>query len=214
MNSDSPTELFIPLPANEEIALAWPTPNRSLFSEPTKYFAKTRVNPSYGMSGWTRDCGRRAHYGCDIAPLYVTSSGAHTTVEFTDCKTGADFLSEEPVFIPHDDVYCVFDGKVHEVITDDTSSPLGQHIVISHRWPKSSEAFFTVYAHLTSCDATGDVHRGQRIGQMGQTSSIADARNWMLIAPHLHFEVRDLSGHPHDPIEFLRRYLSDRTFAT
>jgi murein DD-endopeptidase MepM/ murein hydrolase activator NlpD len=42
---------------------------------------------------------------------------------------------------------------------------------------------------------------------MGQTSRSADARNWMAIAPHLHFEVRDADGHAYDPVEFLKRFL-------
>jgi len=42
---------------------------------------------------------------------------------------------------------------------------------------------------------------------MGQTSRIADARNWMRVAPHLHFEVRNAGEQAYDPVEFLRRYL-------
>jgi hypothetical protein len=42
---------------------------------------------------------------------------------------------------------------------------------------------------------------------MGQTSRSADARNWLAIAPHLHFEARNESGQNYDPVEFLRRFL-------
>ena len=40
---------------------------------------------------------------------------------------------------------------------------------------------------------------------MGQTARSADARNWMAIAPHLHFEVRDAEGRAYEPVEFLKR---------
>jgi murein DD-endopeptidase MepM/ murein hydrolase activator NlpD len=119
-------------------------------------------------------------------------------VLFTDCTTGKEFESVEPTFIPHDEVFQVFEGKVVEVNDDESRSDFGKHVVIEHRWPGSGEKFFTLYAHLSQ--VTG----GWR---MGQTSRSADARNWMAIAPHLHFEVRDAAGHSHDPVEFLRRFL-------
>src|SRR5712671_5461866 len=192
---------FIPLPDKERIRIVWPTPNHFLFDAPEKFFARTRVNPDYGKPGWTRDCGKRFHHGCDIAPINVTATGKTTTVVFTDCATGKDFEGVEPTFVPHDEVFRVFDGKVAEVVDDETESDLGKHIVIEHHWPGSGEKFFTVYAHLA------EVTDNLRIGRMGQTSRSADARNWMAIAPHLHFEVRDAYGNNYDPVEFLRRFL-------
>ncbi len=175
-----------------------------LFDDPGKFFARTRVNADYGKPGWTRDCGRRFHSGCDIAPVHVTATGQTTRVVFTDCATGKDFESTEPTFVPHDEVFSVFAGNVCEVVTDESASDFGKHVVIEHLWPVSGEKFFTLYAHLAKIDGTG-----QKIGRMGQTSRSADARNWMMIAPHLHFEVRNAAGQSYDPVEFLRRYLSD-----
>src|SRR5262245_43255478 len=57
--------LFVSLPEQEHLELAWPTVNHFLRSAPDKFFARTRVNSDYGKPGWTRDCGRRAHFGCD-----------------------------------------------------------------------------------------------------------------------------------------------------
>jgi len=195
---------FVPLPDNEVVRVVWPTPGCE--------FARTRVNPDYGKPGWTRDCGRRFHRGCDIAPVNVTLTGKTTRVVFTDCATQTDFESEEPTFIPHDPVFCVCDGIVAEAVIDEDASDFGRHVVIEHRWPGSGGRFFTLYGHLAEIAVSGHgsaVGCGQRIGMMGQTSRDADARNWMLIAPHLHFEVRDAFGRAYDPMEFLRRGLAD-----
>jgi hypothetical protein len=222
---------FISLPSAEAIQIAWPTPNHFLLDAPWK-------------PGWTRDCGKRFHRGCDIAPVNVTGTGKTTRVIFTDCATNADFESEEPTFVPQDDVFCVFDGRVAEVLEDESASDFGRHIVIEHVWPSSGEKFFTLYAHLAeignglidlngrragparptddtarrawprswnrgklSRPTTTMVVRGQRIGKMGQTARSADARNWMAIAPHLHFEVRDAEGRAYEPVELLRRFV-------
>lgn len=218
--------VFVPLPLSEHITITWPTPNHHLFRAPEKFFARTRVNPDYGKPGWTRDCGRRFHRGCDIAPLHVTPTGKTTTVIFTDCATGKDFESLEPTFIPHDDVFAVCDGTVVERVDDEAISDFGKHIVLEHRWPGNGEKFFTLYGHLAEIGAgprfcaanTADpaersrgsapLRAGDRLGRMGQTSRSADARNWMAIAPHLHFEVRNAAGQPHDPVEFLTHFLS------
>jgi hypothetical protein len=211
--------VFIPLP-NETVHVAWPTPNHFLFDDPGKFFARTRVNPDYGKPGWTRDCGKRFHRGCDIAPVHVTATGKTTTVMFTDCATGKDFESVEATFVPLDEVFQVFDGKVVEVVDDETMSDFGKHVVVEHRWPVSGEKFFTLYAHLASIGVeaaslprpAGSRDRevaptGCGLGTMGQTSRSADARNWMAIAPHLHFEVRNAAGENYDPVEFLKRFL-------
>jgi hypothetical protein len=205
---------FATLPSDETIRIAWPTPNHFLFDEPTKFFARTRANADYGKPGWTRDCGKRFHHGCDIAPIHAVATGKTTRVVFTDCSTGHDFESDEPASIPDDDVFCVLDGVVSEIVTDESVSDLGKHIVLEHLWPRTRKKLFTLYAHLAEISiqrppfcTQGRAASGQRIGKMGQTSRNADARNWMAIAPHLHFEARDANGRSYDPSEFLRRFL-------
>lgn len=220
MTAPADYQRFVPLPSDETIRIAWPTPNHFLFKSPERFFARTRVNPDYGKPGWTRDCGRRFHRGCDIAPVHVTATGQTTRVVFTDCSTGKDFESDEPTFIPHDEVFCVFPGKAVEIVDDEMKSDFGKHIVVEHVWPVSGEKFHTLYAHLTeassdlhnrcnNCCTDCDICRGFNLGVMGQTSRNADARNWMAIAPHLHFEVRNAAGQSYDPVEFLRRYVRD-----
>jgi murein DD-endopeptidase MepM/ murein hydrolase activator NlpD len=194
---------FIPLPADEPLRAAWPAPGRA--------FARTRANPDYGRPGFTRDCGRRFHRGCDIAAVNVTPTGQTTRVIFTDCATGADFESEEPALVPHDDVFAACEGVVHELVVEESASDFGRHIVLAHRWPRSGRHFYTLYGHLAELavsDQMPAVSLGQRIGRMGQTSRIAEARNWMLVAPHLHFEVRDAENRAYDPAEFLFRFCS------
>lgn len=193
---------FVPLPSNENLRIVWPTPGR--------VFARTRANPDYGKPGWTRDCGRRFHRGCDIAPVHVTPTGQTTTVLFTDCATGREYPSVEPTFIPHDDVFCVYDGTVVEAVTDAMASDYGRHIIVEHRWPRCGEKFYTLYAHLAELRTENREPRtGDLLGRMGQTSRSADARNWMLVAPHLHFEVRNAAGQPYNPVEFLRYSIVD-----
>src|ERR1700689_1171190 len=143
---------FISLPIAESIRIAWPTANHFLLDAPEKFFARTRVNADYGKPGFTRDCGKRFHRGCDIAPVSAMATGKTTRVIFTDCATGADFESEEPTFVPHDDVFCVFDGRVVEVVEDENASDFGKHVVVEHVWPRSGEKFFTLYAHLAEID--------------------------------------------------------------
>jgi murein DD-endopeptidase MepM/ murein hydrolase activator NlpD len=180
---------FAALPSDETIHIDWPTPNHFLFDSPEKFFARTRVNSDYGKPGWTRDCGKRLHRGCDIAPIHVTATGKTMRVVFTDCAAGRDFESDEPEFVPHDDVFCVFAGVIAEVITDENVSDFGKHVVVEHIWPRNGAKFFTLYAHLAEVLAphSSRVLPGGKIGRMGQTSRSADARNWMAIAPHLHF---------------------------
>jgi hypothetical protein len=223
---------FVVLPSAETIRIAWPTANHFLLEAPEKFFARTRINPDYGKPGFTRDCGKRFHWGCDIAPVKVMATGKTTRVVFTDCATGVDFEGEEPTFLPQDDVFCVFDGRVAKVVEDESVSDFGKHVVVEHVWPRSGERFFTLYGHLgeiteqnsfpspRSSPPRGEeiirtreifvgnsVRCGQLIGKMGQTARGADARNWMAIAPHLHFEVRDAEGRAYEPVEFLRRFV-------
>ena len=199
---------FVPLPDEEPLQILWPTANRHLFDAPARFFARTRANADYGKPGFTRDCGKRFHRGVDIAPVSVTATGRTTTVVFTDCSTGRDYESVEPTFVPHDEVYCVWDGRVCEVVDDENGSDLGKHVVVEHFWPRSKERFFTLHAHLAQVRSTPHVSGGSLLGRMGQTSRSADARNWLAIAPHLHFEARNADGASYDPLEFLRRFLS------
>ena len=200
---------FVPLPVGEPLCVTWPTPNQQLASAPERFFARTRVNPDFGKPGWTRDCGRRFHRGCDIAPVCVTGTGQQTLVTFTDCATGADFVSREPTWIPHDEVRNILPGRIVEAVTDETASDFGRHVVIEHRWPKSGTAFYSLYGHLAdvSIAAGASLAKGDRLGKMGQTARSADARNWLAIAPHLHFEVWDGAGFAYDPGEFLQTFL-------
>jgi Peptidase family M23 len=198
---------FAALPSDETLRIAWPTPNHCLFDAPEQFFARTRVNPDYGKPGWTRDCGKRFHRGCDVAPVNVTATIKRTRIVFTDCATNTDFESEESTYVPQDDVFCVFDGIVSEIVTDESVSDFGKHVVVAHQWPGSGKMFFTLYAHLAEVRIQESAVRSQCIGKMGQTSRSADARNWMAIAPHLHFEVRNAEGKAYDPVEFLTRFL-------
>lgn len=204
------TDRFVASPAGEALRLAWPTPNRNLFAAPERFFARTRANENYGRPGWTRDCGRRFHRGCDIAPVAPRATGRSTTVMFSDCAKNTEYPSVEPTFTCSDEVFAVCDGLIHEVCTDEKSSLLGFHIVLEHRWPVSRRIFFTVYGHLGAVEipAGGAVRAGQCIGRMGQTSSSADAKNWMAVVPHLHFEVWNEAREPFDPEIFLRAFLS------
>lgn len=203
---------FFSLPEDEALFLAWPTPNRHLRDQPRRFFASTRANPAYGMPGWTRDCGNRFHRGCDIAPIHVTNTGRETVVRFSDCETGTEYESTEPTFEPHDEVFAVRGGEVVEACDEPLQSDFGRHIVIVHVWPGSGERFYTLYGHLAEVGVGPGrpVAPGQSIGIMGTTSRSEDARNWLSIAPHLHFEVWNAERQPLDPVAFLKRYLPVR----
>ena len=198
-----------PLPADASLTVHWPTPNHALRSDPNAFFASTPANQDYGRPGWTRDCGKQFHRGCDIASVRFDATGATTTVIFTDCPTGAEYPSEEPVLKPNDDVFAVAEGVVVEAIDDPEATTFGRHVVLRHQWPDTGDEFFTVYAHLetVAVHEKETVCGGQRLGVMGQTSVSADARNWMAIAPHLHFEVWDGQSRAYDPAAFLERFL-------
>ena len=121
---------------------------------------------------------KRFHRGCDIAPVKPTPTGRTTTVQFTRCETGEDYLSTEPTFTADDPVFAVFQGRVHEAVTAESESDFGIHVVLEHSWPDGS-SFFTVYGHLSELRVhAGDgVQTGQQIGRMGATSRSPDARN-------------------------------------
>jgi len=189
--------------------LAWPTGRRDLFTNPGAYLARTRANADYGKPGWTRDCGKRFHRGCDLAPVERVAAGGRVTVVFSDCATGAEYPSSEPAWEPRDTVFAVLDGVVAEVNAEPEGSDLGCFVVARH---PDAGGIFTLYAHLGTVAVTpGEgVRAGAVLGPMGRTSRSADARNWMAVAPHLHFEVIARDGGAHDPLAFLRRGLSER----
>lgn len=200
---------FAPLPDFPRLGAAWPTPNHALFEAPARFLASTRANPDYGRPGWTRDCGRRFHRGCDIAPVHAEPTGLQTSVEFTDCRTGDNYSSMEPTYTARDPVFSVFAGHVREAIAEESESDFGLHVVVEHTWSDGSK-FFTVYGHLSELRVhAGDtVQTGQSLGRMGATSRSADARNWLSIAPHLHFEVWNDKAQAVDPVAFLQRHLA------
>jgi hypothetical protein len=195
--------VFDPVPAGVP-RLSWPTRRRDLFTSPDQYLARTAANPCYGQPGWTRDCGRRFHRGCDIAPLAVRPTGRTTKVIFSDCAAGTEYPSEQPTWMPDDEVYAVCEGEVAEVNTDEAASDLGLFVVVRHG--AGPGAFHSLYAHLAAVTVrTGrPVTAGTRLGPMGTTSRSPDARNWMSVAPHLHFEVISTGGGAHDPLAFLK----------
>ena len=199
---------FVPLPEREDLQIAWPTPNRSLRTQPDRFFATTRANTDYGRPGWTRNCGKRFHRGCDVAPARKTSTGKSTVVYFSDCESGAEYRSEEPVVVPHDDIFSVFDAVVIESVREEDESDFGRHVVLSHQWPGTGQTFYTLYGHMAVVDVRvgQEVRKGDRLGTMGQTSRSADARNWLSIVPHLHFEVWNEKKKAYNPEEFLEKY--------
>lgn len=185
--------------------LAWPTRRQDLFVTPDTYFARTRANASYGLPGWTRDCGKRFHRGCDIAPLHVRETGRVTTVVFSNCDDGREYPSEEAVLEPDDDVFAVFAGEVVEANEQEALSDFGLFVVVRHAWPDGARCF-TLYGHLAAVEVRGGqlVRAGAPLGRLGATSRSADARNWMAVAPHLHFEVIAGNGGALDPVAFLK----------
>jgi len=190
------------------LQLTWPTRNHQLFNHPDNFFARTRANPEYGKPGWTRELGKRFHFGCDIAPVAPTPTGKTTEVIFTDATTGNEYSSFEPTWHCDEEVFAIAAGEVVETEIDPDLSTYGIHLIIRHA--VNDDCFYSLYAHLRSvCVSTGHrVRAGDIIGRMGQTSSSADARNWMAIAPHLHLEIHDRDGHPVDPVEMLKIHLN------
>ena len=198
---------FIPPPGGLPSILHWPTDNHRLFSDPDRYFARTRANPLYGRPGFTRDGGKRFHRGCDIAPVTVEPDGKLHTVIFTDIKTRVEYPSDEPGWIPRDRIYAVADGYVVEQNENAETSTLGHYLIIQHSL--NGVVFFSLYAHLNTMTVTlgASVRAGAVLGTMGQTSSSADARTWMAIAPHLHLEFWNEQGRSFDPEVVLRTLL-------
>jgi len=199
---------FVPLPAQQALHVAWPTRNQSLRSTPELFFATTRENADYGKPGWTRNCGKRFHRGCDISPVRKSATGKTTIVFFSACESQTEYKSEEPTFIPHDEIFSVYAGVVEEAVLIEKESDFGLHIVLMHHWPGTRRPFYTLYGHLAEVHAEvgRPIKKGERIGLMGQTSRIADARNWLSVVPHLHFEVWNEEKKAYNPAVFLDHY--------
>jgi murein DD-endopeptidase MepM/ murein hydrolase activator NlpD len=113
------------------------------------------------------------------------------------------------VWSADDPVAAVLAGRAAEVNLFEEGSDFGLFTVLRHAWPGTGRPFYTLYAHLSDVRVRvgEEVQTGSPLGRMGQTSRNADARNWMAIAPHLHFEVWNEAGESHDPAEFLSRWL-------
>lgn len=205
----SSDQRFVDLPDDPALRLRWPTRNQALHNEPSRFFARTRANPDYGRPGWTRDCGKRFHRGVDIVPVDPVPTGRNTTVMFSDCDHDREYESREPTWTVDEEIFAVAEGVVDEINTDPEATTLGCYVLMRHRWPDSGQPYFTLYAHLASVNVKvkENIPAGHIIGRMGQTSSSPDARNWMAIAPHLHFEALDAEFNNYDPAEFLRKFL-------
>lgn len=211
-----------------------PTPNARLLEGETEGFAaRTRTNPTYGMPGWTRGQGSRFHKGVDILPVDFERSGQTVCIEYYDPKTSRSFSKDEPVLIPHDEVYSVLDGRVAVANTRMERSGYGRYVMVEHRF-RDGTPFISMYAHLERVDVEEgqDVRRGDRLGMMGRTSSKSEGRRYLMAIPHCHFEIgrvidadfatsragRALSPpmlggkydprnmQPYDPIAFLRTF--------
>ena len=82
-------------------------------------------------------------------------------------------------------------------------SGYGLVVEIGHPAALGRAAFQTLYAHLSSSDRR--VQPGARVvsGQPVGASGGIPGRDGVSTGPHLHFEVRDVSGRPLDPVPFL-----------
>ena len=111
----------------------------------------------------------------------------HPVLKITRPHPGLDFHA--PIGTP---VYATGDGVIEEATS---GAGLGRYVKIEH----ATAGYVTVYAHLSRI-APGlkkgkSVKRGDVIGYSGN-SGLSEA-------PHLHYEVRDLSGRTMNPLFFL-----------
>lgn len=127
---------------------------------------------------------------------------------YSDCVTNTEYPFEEEGWIPVDDVFCVDGGSVTLLNNEEYRSDLGLYLIIRHESPQL--VFYTLYAHLAEIFVReGEiVTAGVKIGVMGQTSRSDDAKRWMAVAPHLHFEVITQDGGSFNPLDFLRAGLT------
>ena len=112
---------------------------------------------------------------------YLNTSQGHNATYGKPHK-GVDFEATEGT-----PVYAVTDGKIIPTSFDATGYG---------NWAKISgvDGFDTIYGHLTSLAAQGDVKAGQLIGYSGNTGNST--------GPHLHFQVEQ-GGTPTDPLNYL-----------
>lgn len=201
---------FVTPPPGQLPPLQWPTERSDLHCAPDAYVARTVWNPLYGMPGWTRDLGRRFHRGCDIAACRVSPTGRTVGVMMTDPRTGEDVPFEGSAWMPSEQVFAIADGVIETVEPNPDAGILGCHMVLRHpAATPSAPDWRSLYAHLNPPGlAPGTrVAAGTPIGTIGQTSSSEDARKWMALIPHLHFEVFADSGAAYDPYRVLVRHL-------
>ena len=111
----------------------------------------------------------------------------HPVLKITRPHPGLDFHA--PIGTP---VYATGNGVIEEATS---GAGLGRYVKIEH----ATAGYVTVYAHLSRI-APGlrkgkSIKRGDIIGYSGNSGLSA--------APHLHYEVRDLSGRTLNPLFFL-----------
>jgi hypothetical protein len=95
---------------------------------------------------------------------------------------GVDFGANEGT-----PVYAVKDGKV--IPTGYDATGYGNYAKIA-----GADGFDTIYGHLSSISANGDIKAGQVIGYSGNSGNST--------GPHLHFQV-EKDGNPTDPLAYL-----------
>jgi hypothetical protein len=214
-----------------------PTLNDHLSSDNNLGFvARIKTNDFYGMPGWTRDLGERFHKGVDILPIHFEKSEKTVKIDYYDPKAKKSFSENEPILVPKDEIFAILDGIVIVANTDEQRSGYGRYIMIQHKFANGSP-FVSMYAHLNRVDVKeGDeIHRGDHIAWMGNTSSSSGGRMYLQFVPHCHFEVgriidtnfvntkyakllypRIIGGNadprnmqPYDPLQFLLTYRAE-----
>jgi len=168
-----------------------PTPNDRIYEDDRLgYVARSRTNDQYGFPGWTRSQGERFHKGMDILPIHFEKTKETVRISYYDANTGRSFSKNEPVLVPKDEIFSILDGVVVMANKHEQNSGYGRYIIIEHQFADGA-SFISMYAHLNWLEVKqGDpVHRGDRIGWMGRTSSDSGGRTYLKAIPHCHFEV-------------------------
>jgi hypothetical protein len=215
----------------------FPTPNTHVDADHQEGFAaRIRTNELYGMPGWTRDMGERFHKGVDIVPIHFEKLDKTVKIDYYDPKTKKSFVEYEAVVVPKDEIYAVLDGAVIVANKEEQRSGYGRYIMIQHKF-KDGTPFLSMYAHLSKVDVNlGDqVHRGDHIAWMGNTSSSPGGRMYLRFVPHCHFEIGRIINNsftttryakilfplvlggnadprnvqPYDPIDFLKTFKAE-----
>ena len=81
--------------------------------------------------------------------------------------------------------------------------------ILDHRFPFGRFEAAESCVHGVGCLSDDVCHAANLAVRMDyfNTVVVGDARNWMLVAPHMHFEMRDGDGKTFDPAEVLRSFL-------